>query len=196
MYPEFTAGLAKLLRIEGIDIALETCGLFDLGRLKPLLHELQHVLFDIKIYEKTQHRWLCGTDNTVIKENLKYLVEAARSREAPFVWPRLPLVPGMTDGQDNIKGWAGFLRSLGIDFLTIVPYHPMGIGKRSWLNLPEGPKLRAPTDAELRDIEGLLTAEGIMVYKPGDEEFQLHSIGPEKRVPHRLGHEGKGLGFV
>jgi pyruvate formate lyase activating enzyme len=37
LFPEFTARLAKLLNAEGIDVTLETCGFFDLDRLRPLL---------------------------------------------------------------------------------------------------------------------------------------------------------------
>ena len=40
LYPEFMARLSKSLRDEGIDIALETCGFFNLDMLRPLLQEL------------------------------------------------------------------------------------------------------------------------------------------------------------
>jgi glycyl-radical enzyme activating protein len=169
LYPEFTARLARLLRAEGIDVALETCGYFDLENLRPFLKELEVVLFDIKVYDDAGHRRLCGAGNTVIKQNLKFLVEARDRQEGPPVRPRLPLVPGMTDGQDNLKGWAGFLRGLGIAFLTVVPYHPMGALKRRWLGLPEGPEVRVPTDEQLEAVEELFLNEGIRVWRPGEE---------------------------
>jgi pyruvate formate lyase activating enzyme len=177
LYPEFMARLGKSLRDEGIDVALETCGFFNLEMLWPLLQKLQLVLFDIKVFDEAQHRRLCGVENTMIKKNLKSLVDAWNRKEGPFIWPRLPIVPGMTDGHDNIKGWAGFLRGLGISFLTIVPYHTMGVSKRRWLGLPSGPELRVPTDAELKLIEQLFFAQGIRVYKPGEENMQGHYDG-------------------
>ncbi len=179
LYPEFTTKLAGLLRGEGIDVAMETCGLFDLERVTPLLRELQLVLFDIKIHNGDEHKRICGADNTAIKQNLKSLVEAGPGQGFPPVWPRLPLVPGMTDGQENIRGWTDFLRSLGIRFLTLVPYHPMGAVKRTWLGLPGGPDLRAHTDAELERIEELFLAEGITVYRPGEEDF-IRAVGPSQ----------------
>ena len=177
LYPDFATRLGKSLRAEGIDVALETCGLFNLEKLRPLLQELQLVLFDIKVFDAEQHRLLCGAENTVIKNNLKSLVDNCHREEGPFIWPRLPLIPGMTDGYDNIKGWAGFLRELGIPFLTIVPYHPMGANKRRWLGLPEITELRVPMDAELKSIEQLFYAEGIRVYKPGEENVQEYMTG-------------------
>lgn len=174
LYPDFTGRLAKSLRAEGIDVTLETCGFFNLERLRPLLQELQLVLFDIKVFDEAQHRRLCGAENTVIKKNLKSLVEAWKRKEGPLIWPRLPIVPGMTDGHDNIKGWADFLHELELSFLTIVPYHPMGVNKHRWLRLPASPELRVPTDAELKTIEQLFFAAGIRVYQPGEENVQEH----------------------
>ena len=175
LYPEFICRLSKSLRAEGINVALETCGLFNLEKLLPLLREMQLVLFDIKVFDESQHRRLCGAENTIIKKNLKSLVEAWNRKEGPLIWPRLPLVPGMTDGHDNIKNWAGFLRGLGLPFLTIVPYHPMGASKRQWLELPEIPEVRVPIDAEIKIIEQLFSAEGIKVYKPGEENLHGYS---------------------
>jgi pyruvate formate lyase activating enzyme len=174
LYPDFADRLSKSLRAERIDVALETCGFFNLEKLWPLLRELQLVLFDIKVFDAEKHRHFCGIENTVIKKNLKSLVNSWKRREGPLIWPRLPLVPGMTDGDDNIKGWAGFLREMGITFLTIVPYHPMGANKRRWLGLPAIPELRLPMDAEFKSIEQLFSAEGIRVYKPGEENVQEH----------------------
>lgn len=170
LHPDYIRKLTALLRAEGITVALETCGFFNLEKLRPLLGELQLVLFDIKIFDEAQHRQLCGADNTVIKKNLRALVEDRIRQEGPVIWPRLPVVPGMTDGPDNIKSWAGFLRGLGLSSLTLVPYHPMGANKRRWLGLPRGSVPRVPTEAELDATGQIFSSEGIRVYKPGDED--------------------------
>jgi pyruvate formate lyase activating enzyme len=175
LFPEFAASLARLLRSESIQVALETCGLFNLERLRPLLTGLQLVLFDVKVFDGEQHRLLCGSDNAVIKENLRSLAEAGTRGEGPPVWPRLPLVPGMTDGHANVRSWAGFLRDIGIPSLTVVPYHSMGVNKRGWLGLPAGPDLRVPLDREIEAVDQLFFTEGIRVFKPGEEDFQGNS---------------------
>jgi pyruvate formate lyase activating enzyme len=179
LYPEFTGSLAKILRAEGIDVALETCGLFNLEKSRLLLQELQLVLFDIKVFDDAQHKKLCGTGNTEIKSNLKSLVNAWNKRRGPFVWPRLPLVPEITDGHNNIKGWAGLLRELGLTFLTIVPYHPMGANKHRWLGLPPTRELRIHTEEELQSIKQLFFYEGIKVYKPGEENITEYCTGSQ-----------------
>ena len=176
LHPEFIGKLAKTLRSEGIDVALETCGLFSLEKLRPVLQEFQLVLFDIKIFDEEQHRKLCGVGNKEIKNNLKSLADDWNKRMGSFIWPRLPIIPEMTDGNDNIKRWAAFLRELKISFLTIVPYHPMGVNKRRWFGLPPTPDLRIPRDEDLKKVEKLLEDEGISAYKPGTENFRKHNI--------------------
>jgi uncharacterized Fe-S cluster-containing radical SAM superfamily protein len=94
LFPEFAASLARLLRSEGIHVALETCGFFNLERLRPLLAELRLMLFDIKVFDGEHHRLLCGSDNTMIKENLRYLAESVTRGQGPAVWPRLPWCRG------------------------------------------------------------------------------------------------------
>jgi len=171
LFPEFATDVARLLRSEGIPVALETGGLFNPERLNPLTAELQLILFDIKVFDGEQHRLLCGSENMVIKENLRSLVQATRLGQGPPVWPRLPLVPGMTDGPANIRSWAGLLRDVGTPFVTVVPYHHMGTVKRAWLGLPAGPDLRVPGDGEMAAAAGLFASEGIRAYHPGEEDF-------------------------
>ena len=175
LFPEFATSLARLLRSEGIQVALETCGFFKLEKMRMLLAELELVLFDIKVFDGDQHRLLCGSDNAVIKENLRSLAGARSRGGSTRVWPRLPLVPGVTNGHENLRAWAGFLRDAGIPFLTIVPYHRMGANKRTWLGLPAGPDIQVLEEGEIESVAGLFHTQGIRVFKPGDEDFQLNT---------------------
>ncbi len=169
LYPQFAGALAGALRSEGISTAMETSGFFGIERTAPLLEQLDLVLFDIKVFDNARHCKLCGTDNAVIKKNLEALAEVSRRGHGPQVWPRLPLVPGMTDGEDNIRDWAGFLRGIGLSSLTIVPFHPMGVSKRTWLGLPEGPALRVPGEPEIEAAIRIFSMAGIQVFGPGEE---------------------------
>jgi pyruvate formate lyase activating enzyme len=175
LHPEFATELAKALRREGITAALETCGCFDLERQRPLIRELAYILFDLKLFREEDHRRFCGAGNDVITANLKSLAACCRENGHPLLWPRLPLVPGITDGQDNIRSWAKLLHGLGIPYVTIVPYHPMGESKRRWLGLPEGPALRVPGEEEIRAAEMLFKAEGIQAFRPGEEDWDIRN---------------------
>jgi glycyl-radical enzyme activating protein len=183
LHPGFASLLAGLLREEGVSVAMETCGMFHLDHAAPLLRELDLVLFDVKIFDPVELHRLCGGDARLIRENLEALAGAWRRREGPCVWPRLPVVPGMTAGEDNIRAWAGFLRGLGIESLTVVPYHPMGAVKRAWLGIPDGPGLRVPGEEELEAISRLLSEHGIRACRPGDEDFPAGLAGSREEQP-------------
>ncbi|MDD5711419.1 MAG: glycyl-radical enzyme activating protein [Smithellaceae bacterium] len=180
LFPEFTACLAEKLRAEGIDVVLETCGHFNREQTKPLLRQLRTILFDIKLCDEESHMLLCGSGNTVIKDNLHALAADHAEAGGALVWPRLPFIPGVTDTVENLRGWAEFLAARNISYLTVVPYHPMGNNKRLWLGLPAAQDFRVPSAAELGAAEQLFSAYGIRVYRPGEEPWQEYCRKSEK----------------
>jgi pyruvate formate lyase activating enzyme len=73
------------------------------------------------------------------------------SGKGPWVWPRLPLVPGATDDAENLKAWALFLEGLGIRWLTLLPYHDHGISKRRWFEgMSQSPQTFRTPDTQLK----------------------------------------------
>lgn len=177
LHPEFVAGIAGALGREGIESALETCGCFDLEKAWTLIREVAYLLFDIKLFREEDHRRFCGAGNRVIKDNLRSLARDCGGNTRPLLWPRFPLVPGITGGEENIRGWAELLQELGIPRVTIVPYHPMGENKRRWLGLAEGPAIRIPDEEELLAAETLFNAGGIRVYRSGEEDWNIRNAG-------------------
>jgi len=173
LFPALAARLAARLREEGIHVALETCGHFapDADFVVELLDALDLVLFDVKLFDEPEHRRLCGAGNARIKRNLRLLAERAARGEGPLVWPRLPLVPGITDGQDNLRGWAGLLVEAGLTRLTLVPAHALGESKRAWLGLPPGPAIEQPTDGQVEAARALLAGAGVAACLPADEDW-------------------------
>ncbi len=182
--PTFQAGaaadLAMALRAEGIHVALETCGFFAPSRegdlaapaeAARLLGSVDLVLFDVKVFDEVEHRRLCGAGNASIKENLRLLAGAAARGKGPAVRARLPLVPGATASEENLAAWAAYLRECGLRELTPVPYHNLGVSKREWLGRDAGPAFRPPGEAELAAAGRVLSAAGIAISAPGEEDW-------------------------
>jgi len=165
---EFAASLAARLRNDGIHVALETCGWFTSeGAVPRLLDSVELVLFDIKIFEAQEHRDGCGQTNGPIKDNLAALA----NETSPRLWPRLPLIPGWTDDLENLRSWAGYLTEIGLDHLTLVPYHRMGEAKRRWLSMPPGPRLERVGDHDFATAAGIIEGAGIECFAPGQEPW-------------------------
>ncbi len=183
LFSGFLAGLAARLHEEGIHTALETCGYFDSQKDIRFLSDMDLVLFDIKLYNEAAHRRYCGKSNTDIKKNLARLAAFSFSGTRPVIWPRLPLIPSITDTIENLTGWAKFLNNIDISYLTLVPYHNLGDSKRQWLNLPSAPELPALTDESLRASIDLLGENGISCFAPGEEDWAHTDLGYGLRYP-------------
>ena len=80
------------------------------------------VMLDIKQMEEEAHRNLTGQSNQRILAFAKYL-----QRKKVPVWIRYVVVPGYTDGTEDLKRLGNFLASLdNIKALDVLPYHDMG----------------------------------------------------------------------
>lgn len=171
LYPGFCAALAKLLRAKGIHAAMETSGMFGAEAAKSLLRQLDLVLFDIKLFSDREHRAHCGAGNGAIRKNLSLL--AGMGGRGPKLWPRLPLVPGVTGTPENVAAWAGLLKRLGIRGVSVVPYHRMGNDKRSWLGLGPAPEYTVPGQDGIESAMAAFRARGVAPFLPGEEDWSL-----------------------
>jgi pyruvate formate lyase activating enzyme len=179
MYPAFAAELAQRLKHDGIHVAMETCGMFDLDKTKEtkpykemqyLLANIDLVIFDVKLFHEDNHRKFCGSGNKNIKKNLKTLSEMAqKSNGSLAVWPRLPVIPGITDTRDNLSGWAGFLAENNLFEITLVPYHNMGESKRAWLGLESAPDIPLIDNRAMQIVRETFSSKGIKCCAPGEE---------------------------
>jgi len=168
LHAGYAAELAAALRDEGIHLALETCGQFDLPRAAALLDCVDLVLFDVKLADAGALREHCGGDANRIRDNLETL---ALRPDGPRVWPRLPLVPGVTDSQPNLRSWATLLSDLGLTRITLVPHHALGSSKRTWLGLAPAPQRPSATADHLSAARETLRREGIVAFTPGEEDW-------------------------
>ena len=168
LHAPFSGELTGALHDEGIHVAVETCGQFSRSRAEPLLAVVDLVLFDLKLADDDGAREHCRADATRIRDNLRALV---RRPDGPRVWPRLPLIPGVTDAEPNLVAWAALLRELGLTGLTLVPHHALGATKRAWLGLEPAPERPSATSTHLEAARGVLDDAGIEAFSPGEEAW-------------------------
>lgn len=136
---DFLEKLLKALKKMGIRTAIETNGLFSWNEFSqgPLKH-LDLVLFDLKIADHENHRYITGVNNQTILANLKLLLEM-RWQD---VIVRIPLIPGYTATAKNISDLSEIMVNLGARRINLLPYHPFGnskaekVGRRTDSSLP------------------------------------------------------------
>lgn len=156
--PAFTAALAARCKREGISTVLDTSGHAAWECLEQVLPATDIVHFDLKHLDAVRHRALAGADNAVILENCRKLSR----RGVPLVL-RVPLVPGLNDGDGDIDLLARFVSELPrYEDLHLLPYHRTGRVKYETLGI-EYPlrDVQPPTAERIQHVVDRLRRAGI-----------------------------------
>lgn len=129
----------------GLHTALDTSGFLGARASNQLLADTDLVLLDVKsglpdVYREVTGRALAPT------------LDFGRRLSAQGVpmWVRFVLVPGLTDGEDNVEAVADYAASLtGVERLEVLPFHQMGRDKWKSLNVKYPLEDTQPPSAEL-----------------------------------------------
>ncbi|MCP4751110.1 MAG: glycyl-radical enzyme activating protein [Proteobacteria bacterium] len=106
----FVEALLKGLKERGIQTALDTCGLCSKEVLDRLLPYSTLVLFDLKEIDSEKHLEFTGSGHEKILESLLHTADFIKSHVHPkALWIRTPIIPGLTDTRENIRGIGEFL---------------------------------------------------------------------------------------
>lgn len=123
--------------------ALDTNGLLAKNFTDDWFDVVDMVLLDIKQIDPERHKALTGTSNDRVLEFAKRLDAMKKP-----TWIRYVLVPGYTDGEEDVDKLAQFVATLSnVERLEILPFHKMGEYKWQDLGLQyELTDVRPPSD--------------------------------------------------
>jgi len=125
---EFIHKLLKKLKEHKINVCIETCGFYNRSKFNELILPLVDLIyFDLKLFNSKIHAQYCKVSNERILENFEDLI----NNSSIEVLPRIPLIPGITDTDENLSSLSKYLNSLGINQIRLLPYNPL------WLDKPE-----------------------------------------------------------
>ena len=129
---DFSSKLLQALKHEGIHTALETSGFFDYPHFKEkMLPWLDLIYYDIKLIDNEASKRYCGQSNGRILSNFSQLLADAL---IPVI-PRIPLIPGITTTEENLRGIAVFIEKHGVKSCSLMPYNPLWSDKLQKLGL-------------------------------------------------------------
>lgn len=114
---EFVAEVIDLL--DDVHVLLDTSGYAMEEDFRRVVRRTQLVFFDLKLMDREAHRRYTGVDNDLILHNLGVLTELA----VPFV-ARVPLIPGVTDTDENLAAIAEKVRGRpNLVRVDLLPYN-------------------------------------------------------------------------
>ena len=120
--PLFQAGfVAEVIdRLEeDTHVLLDTCGHAPQADFLLVLAHTDLVFYDLKLIDRQAHLHYTGVDNDLILGNLELLGQSGK----PFII-RVPLVPGVTDTDENLAGIAKAVEKMpGLVEVDLLPYN-------------------------------------------------------------------------
>ena len=129
LQPHFTSELFRLCHEKGIHTCLDTSGYGAQEHIEQVLKYVDLVLLDIKCMDPVKHKQWTGLSNELILKNAKLMVNQCEVRIS------LPLVPGVSDDEENIRRTAEFAVSIGVECIDVLPFHRLGESKYEYMGL-------------------------------------------------------------
>ena len=122
---EFAIELLRLAKENGLNTAVETCGMTSSDVIMAAAPLVDTFLFDYKATGEQRHKELTGSSNTQILNNLSLLGTLGAN-----VILRCPMIPGLNDNDEHYRGIAETADKYdNIKEINIMPYHSMGVSK-------------------------------------------------------------------
>ncbi len=117
LQPRFAVAVAHGLHGDGIHVALQTAGFAKEADFRLVLDAVDYVLFDLKLAREDEHRRYTGVSCETIHKNLAILQASGKSHVI-----RIPLIPGITDTDDNLAALAALVRDSRVELMPYNPY--------------------------------------------------------------------------
>lgn len=162
MQIDFVTEVSRLLKEEGIHVAVDTSGITfnpddktSVERHKKLLKYCDLVLLDIKHIDDAQCKNLTGHSNKNTLEFARFLSENGKD-----MWIRHVLVTGYTDDDISLTRLADFIGTLKtVKKVEVLPYHTMGEVKYQKLGLDYSLKgVLPPAEERIANARKILNA--------------------------------------
>lgn len=127
---EFVLETTKLLKNNGVHVAIDTAGVTDKD-YGELLDLVDLVILDVKAVESVEYNHITGQKIDKFK---KFLSDCVNKNKK--LWLRQVVVPGINDDEAHVLKLKEFAQNIpNIERIELLPYHSMAVSKYKDLNL-------------------------------------------------------------
>ncbi len=142
MQRDFVLELIRACKAEGIHTAIETNLSFPFESIEPLLREVDLIMCDLKLIDSERHKQYTGIGNEGILQNFLRCDDIPTPKIV-----RTPLIPGVTDTEENIGRISEFLRDRKqIVRYELLNFNPLGASKYDSLDMKNTCREMRPLD--------------------------------------------------
>ncbi len=122
--PVFAEELLLAAKEEGLHTCCETTGFAAPEVFRRVIAHVDYVLFDMKHWDAQRHIEGTGVSNELPLANMAEAVRMGKT-----VLPRIPVIPGFNDTEEDARQFARRLGEIGITQCQLLPFHQFGENK-------------------------------------------------------------------
>jgi len=153
--------LLQLSRGKDLHTTIDTSGYTKKDKLDSVLPFADLFLYDLKNMDPELHKRYTGVDNKLILSNADHLLK----RGAKVIF-RIPVVPGINTGEDEVDRFITFLkeRKTDLEEVHLLPYHRIAVNKYFRLRMKNRmSEIAVPDKNLINKLEALFKTTGLVV---------------------------------
>ncbi|MBL8927944.1 MAG: pyruvate formate lyase-activating protein [Pseudonocardia sp.] len=158
----FVTNVLQRCKELGLHTALDTSGFLGMRAKDELLDAVDLVLLDVKAGLPETYRTVTGRE---LAPTLRF-GRRLRDRGTP-IWIRYVLVPGLTDGEEDVCTVADYVASISevVQRVEVLPFHQMGRDKWKALDIPYPlAQTKPPSDELVTHVRETFRSRGLVTY--------------------------------
>lgn len=160
---KFILPLLKECKKKYIHTCIETTGCLDSEYWLEVTKYVDWIFMDLKNMDTDKHKSMTGVNNELILKNIKLIAE--RKDWEGIIVPRIPIIPGFNDDDDNIRKTAKYVKEIGLEVINILPFHKLGESKYRQLNQKYMfDNQVSPSEEHMEHLKSIIVKEGIMCF--------------------------------
>lgn len=160
MQEKFSLALLKEFKARDLHTTVDTCGYVSEDIITQVLPYVDLFLYDIKSVDDQFYKKYTGVSINPILKNLEFLLQHNAEIEI-----RIPLIPGISDTEENLSSIRDYLINRNISEATLLPYNYFVEDKLKRFNYQNKiGSLQKHTDRELDDLR----------YSVERDDFKFH----------------------
>ena len=162
MQRDFMLAILKECKKSYIHTCIETTSNLPSEYFMQVIQYVDWVFTDIKHMDPQKHLEITGVNNQLILKNIRLLAEADWNG---FIVPRIPVIPGINDSDENIRATAKFVKDIGLEVINILPFHRLGESKyRQVGQVYKFAEQKPPADSHMRHLKRIIENEGLVCF--------------------------------
>lgn len=159
--PEMAVNILSLAKEHMIHRAIETSAYGREEDFRAILELTQWAFIDLKAIIPELHKELTGVDNQLILNNIRMAAKVCAETECKLII-RVPVIPGLNDSVENLKGIACFIADLEEEVpVNLLPYHNLGEAKYAMIGKQYPTQdIIPPTNEQMEAYKQIFLAQG------------------------------------